>query len=281
MSSGIPDKQNCCGVRKFLCVPDNRPTRIILWLVAIAIVSFVIGFGILAATGGFSSGTVHVNSPFTQTAWSTSNTTQFPLDGATSGNVSITMGAGEMTLNGGAADKDLMEISVFSKASEWQPEVSSTLNNSVKTVRITDKGHTGKAWFAVDSPNRWEIRLSDQVPVAADVRIGAGDCRLVLGTLNLTSLNVHAGAGDTEIDFSRYHGGRFDAAIMHGIGDLTLRVPGSGNTRITIDQGVGDIAGSGFSMNNGAYVTAGFNPALPVNEIIVKQGVGDLRLEMV
>ncbi len=281
MSAEKPKEEKRCRVGAFLCVPDTRPTRIILWLVAIAIVSFVIGFGILAASGAFSSGAGHATTPFSKTAWILSNTTEFPLDGATAGNVSVNMGAGEITLNGGAADNDLLEVTVFSKAPEWQPEYSSSLEGLVKTVRITDKGHTGKAWFAVDSTNRWEIRLADRVPVAADVRIGAGDCRLVLGTLNLTSLDVHAGAGDTVIDFNGYHGGRFDAVIMHGIGDLTLRIPASGNFRITVVQGVGDIAGTGFILNNGAYTPVGFNPALPVNEIFVKQGVGVLRLEMV
>jgi hypothetical protein len=280
MISDIPKDGKKCSIR---CIPfgsGTTPQRVILWLAAIAIVSFAVGFGILAVSGFFSSGAAQSNSPFTHTAWITSNTTEFPLDGAASGNISVTMGAGEISLMGGAQARDLMEITVFSGAPEWQPEVSSFINDTVKTIRITDKGHAGKAWFAVDSPNRWEIRLADQVPVTADVRIGAGDCRLILGTLNLTYLRVHAGAGDTEIDFSRYHGGRFDAEITHGIGDLTLRVPASGNTRIMLDQGVGDITGSGYKLSNGAYVTAGFNPALPVNEIAVKQGVGDVRLEM-
>lgn len=281
MSADQPKEEKRCKIGVFLCVPDTRPTRIILWLVAIAIVSFVIGFGILAASGAFSPVTGHANSPFSKTAWILSNTTEFPLDGATAGNVSMNMGAGEITLNGGSADNDMMEVTVFSKAPEWQPEYSSSLVGSVRTVRITDKGHTGKALFAVDSPNRWEIRLADRIPVAAEVRISAGDCRLVLGTLNLTSLDVHAGAGDTVIDFSGYNGGRFDASIMHGIGDLTLRIPASGNFRITVVQGVGDIAGTGFILSNGAYTQVGFNPALPVNEIFIKQGVGDLRLEMV
>jgi hypothetical protein len=269
------------GVR---CPPfgsGTTPVRLVLWLVAIAIVSFAIGGSILLVSGDFSSGAAHPKSPFAHTASITSNTTDFPLDGARSGNISVTMGAGEITLTGGARDPVLMEASVFSQSPEWQPDFLSVLDNSTKTVRMTDKGHTGKAWFPMDSPNSWEIRLTDAVPVALDVKIGAGDCRLNLGTINLTSLTVHAGAGDTEIDFSRYHGGRFDAIIMQGIGDLSLRLPASGNTRIMLDQGVGDIAGSGYQMNNGAYVTPGFNPALPVNEITVKQGVGDVRLEMV
>jgi len=281
MSADMPNDGKKYCIKGFLSGSGTTPTRIILWLVAIAVVSFAIGFGILAVSGGFSPGTAHPNSPFTHTAWIASNTTDFPLDGATSGNISVTMGAGEITLNGGARDNILMEATVFSKSPEWQPDFSSALDNTTKTVRMTDKGHTGKAWFAVDSPNSWEIRLTDNVPVSLDVNIGAGDCQLNLGSVNLHNLNVHSGAGDTGIDLGRYRGGRFDATITKGIGDLTLKVPGSGNTRITVHQGVGDITGSGFTQNNGAYVTPGFNPALPVNEIAVKQGVGSVLLEMV
>ncbi len=191
------------------------------------------------------------------------------------------MGAGEITINGGGPEPVMMEATTFSKAPEWQPDFSSYLDNSTKNIRMTDKGHTGKTWFAADSPNRWEIRITDNIPVALDVNIGAGDCRLNLGTINLTYLNVHSGAGDTEINLDRYRGGKFDATIMNDIGDLTLRVPRTGNTRITVQQGVGDITGSGFTLNNGVYVTEDYNPALPVNEITVKQGVGTFSLHMV
>lgn len=281
MTPDQPEEEKKYCLHGVLTLSGINPTRVILWLVAIAIVSFAIGFGILAVSGVFSPGTSHPNSPFIQTAWVTPNTIDIPLDGAASGNISIIMGAGKVALDSGTPENLLMEATVFSKAPEWQPTLSSTLEETTKTVRMTDKGHTGKAWFAVHSPNSWEIRITDRVPVVLNVNIGAGDCKVNAGSINLTYLNVHSGAGDTEIDLGRYHGGRFDAAITSGIGDLTLKVPRSGNTRITVHQGVGDISGSGFTLNNGAYVTPGFNPALPVNEIAVKQGVGSFILEMV
>lgn len=281
MSPEIPKDEKNYRVKGIACGSVTLPIRVILWLIAIALVSFTTGFGILVVSGSISSAPDSANSPFVRTAWITPNTTDFLVDGATSGNISVTMGAGEITINGGVPEPVMMEATTFLKAAEWQPDFSSSLDNSAKNIRMTDKGHTGTTWFPADSPNIWEIRITDYVPVALDVNIGAGDCCLNLGTMNLTRLNVHSGAGDTEINLVGYRGGKFDAAIVNGIGDLTLRIPRSGNTRITVHQGVGDITGSGFTLNNGAYVTAGYNPALPVNEITVKQGVGTFSLHMV
>ena len=83
------------------------------------------------------------------------------------------------------------------------------------------------------------------------------------------------------IDLTGYHGGRYDAAIHNGVGDLTLRIPRRSNTRILMHHGVGDITTSGVVQTDETYTTAGFNPALPVSEIAIKQGVGSIRLEAV
>jgi hypothetical protein len=258
-------------------------TRVILWLLAITIVSFVIGLGILAVSGSLPTTSENKVSPFRQTAMFTPATTTLPLDGATSGDIRITLGAGELTLQGGAPKDRLMEANVFSKTAEMQPDFSQVMNNSQKTVTMTEPAHKKKEWFALHSPdswsNNWDIRLNDNVPVAVNVNVGAGHSQLVLGSLNLDSLVVNNGVGDTEIDFGGYHGGPFQAEIHNGVGDLTLRIPRGSNTRILIHHGVGDITMNGFEQNDEKYTTAGFSPALPVNEIIVRQGVGSIQLE--
>jgi hypothetical protein len=256
-------------------------TRIILWLLAITIASFVIGFALLAVSGDLplSSDTTHA--PFRHTGLAPPNTTSIPSEGATGGDVKITLGAGDLTLQGDSPDNALMEATVFSTAAEWQPELVQTVNGSRKTVTLTEKGHRGKEWFAVDSPNSWEIRMNDRIPVRLDVNVGAGDSDLTLGSLNLETLAVHTGAGDTTVDLSGYHGGRFDAVVKNGVGDLTLRIPKESNTRILVHHGVGDVTGNGFTGNDGTFTTTRFNSSLAVNEITLNQGVGSIILEAV
>jgi hypothetical protein len=260
-------------------------TKVILWLIAITIVSFAIGFGILALSGDFPPGAEQKAGPFKNTVLGSPNTTAFSLDRASYGDVRILLGAGDLTLQGGAPAGRLMEATVYSKRPELQPDYTEIMNSSVKTVTMTETGHKKKDWFAINSPdswaNTWDIRIGEEVPVAVSVNAGAGDCELVLGAINLTSLTVNTGAGDTTIDLAGYHGGRFDSVINHGVGDLTLRIPLGSNTRILMHHGVGDITARGFEQNDETYTAAGFNPTLPVNEISLNQGVGSIQLEAV
>ncbi|MFA4860487.1 toast rack family protein [Methanoregula sp.] len=267
--------------QRFLAWSKINPARLVMWLVAITIVSFALGFLILALSGGFPPAAGEPFSLFRNSGIHAPGSTVIMSDGAGRGDVTVTLGAGKLDLLGGAPAGAFMEATVFSKAPEWQPDITRNLNGSSLHVAITEKGHTAKEWFAVDSPNHWEIRLDDTIPLDLDVNVGAGDSRLNLGTLNLTTLSVNNGAGDIRIDLGSYHGSRFDAEIVNGVGDVTLLVPRYSNTRIEISRGVGDLTGSGLIRENDSFTTAGYTPALPLNTIRVKQGVGSILVEAV
>jgi hypothetical protein len=260
-------------------------TRVILWLIAISIVSFVIGFGILAVSGDLPFGSENRVSTFRQTAILTPVKSTIPLDGANSGDIRITLSAGELTLQGGASKEQLMETNVFSSAAETLPVFTQTWNNSQKTVDMTEPVHEKKGLFPLHPQsgwaNNWDIKLNEDVPINVNVDVGAGHTRLVLGSLNLSSLVINSGAGNTEIDLGMYHSGPFLAEIHNGVGELTLRIPRGSNTRIFVHNGVGDITTNGLVQNDEMYATAGFSPALPVNEIVIRQGVGSIQLEAV
>jgi hypothetical protein len=260
-------------------------TKVILWLIAITVVSFTIGFGILAFTGHFPPGSEQKATPFKNTVLGPSNTTVFPLDGASSGEVRILLGAGDLTLDGGAKDGRLMEATVSSGLPEMQPDYSAGMNGSVRTVAMTETGHRKKDWVMFHAPeswaNTWDVRLSDEVPVALVINVGTGESVITLGTTNLTSLTVNNGAGETTIDLTGYHGRQYNAQVHSGVGDLSMRIDRNSNTRIVMHNGVGDIDTRGIVQTDDHYTTAGFNPALPVNEITLTQGVGSIQLEAV
>jgi hypothetical protein len=260
-------------------------TRVILWLAAITIVSFAIGFGILALSGGFSPGQEPAASPFNKTAFRSANTTAIPRDDAPSGEIRIVLGTGDLTVRGGAPEDSLIEALVYAGSPAMQPEYTVSMNGSAKRVAMTETGHKKKDWVFANAPqswdNTWDVRLNDVIPFAVAVNAGAGDCTILLGETNLTSLAVNTGAGDTTVDLDGYRGSPFSAVIHNGVGDLTLRVPKAGNAKIRLHQGVGDVEADGLAQTDEYYTTAGFNPALPVTEITITQGVGSIELEAV
>lgn len=282
-----PEKQDhdrlayCVGS---LTLSGLTMTKVILWLIAITIVSFTVGFGILALSGDFPPGPEQEASPFRNTALDSSNATFFMPDNASSGEVRILLGAGDLTLGGGAEEGRLMEARVAFRRPELQPDYAESQNGSVKTVAMTETGRR-KDWLFAHSfdsrPNTWDVRLSENVPVALTVNVGAGESVLTLGRTNLTTLAVNNGAGDTTIDLTGYHGGQYDASVHSGVGELTVRIDKRSNTRIVIHNGIGEIDASGIVQTDDHYITAGFNPSLPVNEISITQGVGSIQLEAV
>lgn len=253
-------------------------TRIILWILAITIVSFILGLGILALSGGLSLDTGQRMSPFTTAGITVKNTTGVLLDGAGSGDVQISLGAGELTVIGGAPAGTLLEATVRSGDPGLQPDYHLSGNETKKVLVMKDTGQKTRRWMEVHSPNTWNIQLAGDVPLDLAVRLGAGDMRLDISSLNLTTLVVSTGAGETEIDLGGYKGGRFSARLDNGVGDITLRVPRQSNTRISAHQGVGDIENRGLVQQDDFYTTVMYNPAYPVNEILIEQGVGDIRL---
>jgi hypothetical protein len=257
-------------------------SRVILWLIAIAIVSFFMGFVTLAMTGGFSPPNERWLANPEKNTSSESTYGFLTPDGAQSADVFISMGAGDLTVQGGADEKNLMESTISTSNPAWRPAIDYSINNSHGNLRITQKDHAEKMMFPGTLLNRWDIRFNDEIPLSLDVNTGVGDSKLNIGTLNLTALHVKMGTGDQIVDFSGYSRDGLDTEITCGVGDLTVRVPRGMNSRITVDNGIGDISADGFVKKDGVYRVSGSPYTVTsTTNIHVKQGVGSITLEAV
>lgn len=256
-------------------------SRVILWLVAITMVSFFLGFVMLALTGGFSHPDDLSRNLDNATSPKTTYDSLTP-DGAESADIFIIMGAGDLTVSGGADKKNLVESAITTENPKDRPEITYRIDHSHGTLKITQNEHTGNVMFPGTLQNRWDIQLNDEIPLSLDVKTGAGNSKLNIGALNLTAVRVKMGAGDQVVDFTGSSRKGPDTEIICGVGDLTVRVPGDMNSRITVDNGVGDIEADGFVRADGIYRLRGYpdSPGAPTN-IHVKQGVGTVTLEAV
>jgi hypothetical protein len=257
-------------------------SRVILWLAAITIVSFFLGFVILAYTGGLTPlaerSLSHTES---YTPYETTSGV-FSADDARSADVFISLGAANLTVRSGADKKYLMEYNLTINNPEWRPVIIYSIDNFNGNLRITEKETERDMMFPATLVNSWDVRLNDEIPLTLEVNTGVGDSKLNVGSLNLSVLRVKMGAGNQVVDFTGYSGHLQDSEITCGVGDITVRVPKDMNSRISVDNGVGDIRVNGLVRKDGVYWVSGNpDPLTGVTNIDVKLGVGSVTLEAV
>lgn len=119
-----------------------------------------------------------------------------------------------------------------------------------------------------NSESRATVQLTRDVPMALDVRFGAGEAEMDLGGLSLRSMRLATGASDTKVSFGTPNRIPAEAVRMEA-GAASFRATGLGNTRaerFEFQGGVGE-ATLDFS---GAWDRSA--------SASVKMGIGSLRL---
>jgi len=205
-------------------------------------------------------------------------------DGAAALDLQVRVSAGELTLGGGTGDQVLMSMTTGNGNCPGPLGYSSSMDGTTKRVWIRNRHlswWSAHDWPADESAYTWDVRVSREVPVALDVKNHAGRTFLALGELNLSSLLIKNGVGETQIDLAGYRGGNFDATIKNGVGDLVLRMPEDCNLRLEIHSGIGGTNVRGFVVNGNVYTTSTIRPDAPRITCLIKQGVGSITVEAV
>lgn len=221
------------------------------------------------------------------------------LGNASSVNVEIKMGAGELDVSGGASD--LLEASFVYNVAELEPQAT----YSDGRLEISDKGvETGlRSLFDLDEfRNEWDLKFAEDVPMDLTIDLGAGRSDLALGSLALTGLDIRGGAGEVDLDLSGSQSlGRFDfdlgaggvtidlsgewqhnldARIAGGLGELSVRLPADVGVRIDVDAGLGHINASGLTRDGDMYTNDVYETSDVALRIDLSGGVGQINLDV-
>jgi uncharacterized membrane protein len=207
-----------------------------------------------------------------------SGTTAVSRDGATALDLKVRFGAGELVIGEGTDDKTLVNVTPDEGNGAI---ISGSLLPYAATKRVMIRNSHDSWWCGEGWAHAWDIRLNREVPVALDLRNGAGRTRLDLGALNLSSLSIRNGVGETRIDLSGYHGGNFDASLRTGVGSLLMRVPKDSNVTIQIKRGLGGTTVHGLMVNGDTYTTRTDRSGAPAITCWIRQGMGSVSLEAV
>lgn len=208
----------------------------------------------------------------------------------------IEMGAGELSVSGGA--DALMDADFTYNVPKWAPAVSYEVSGDRGELRVRQPEVEEIGWND-DIEYAWDLRFNDRAPLDMTVRLGAGENELALGALNLDNLEVEGGAGalrlglrgssvrDLDISLGAGEvrldlGGDWDhdvnGRIQGGIGEVTIVLPNSVNVRAQVEGGLGQVNAVGLSRSGNSYtydVAAAHTITLDITG-----GVGEINLRI-
>lgn len=189
-----------------------------------------------------------------------------PLVGDQPADVDIIFGAGRLQLEAGVADKLLSGLFQYN-VDRWAPEI--TQEGPDLTIR---QGGDQEKWGVPSGNvrNRWELELSPQVPLALNIRAGAGEGELDFTDLMVSELDVDLGAGDLVLRFDEPNLVPMDHLTLDA-GASRIELLGVGNASpemMRLQGGVGDIS---------VDLTGAWSRS---TEIIVRAGAGAVTLHL-
>jgi hypothetical protein len=200
------------------------------------------------------------------------------LENAKSARAQLKMGAGELTITGGA--DQLMEGEFSYNVADWKPKVNYDVSGDTGEL-IVKQGSAEGARLSGDARNEWNLRLNDEVPTDLVVQMGAGESDLDLDSLALTGVDLQMGAGKTTVDLTGDYAQSFDASIQGGVGEATVLLPSEVGVKAKAQGGLGKINAQGLKRVGDSYVNDAYGESDVNLSVEVQGGVGEINLEVV
>jgi hypothetical protein len=223
--------------------------------------------GILTAVLAFSACNVAPAGPTRHESKS------FDRDKADRMHVELKMGAGELNVEGGAAHQADLDFTY--NVDEWKPRVDYHSSGSTADLAVEQPSSAG---MHNNTEYHWDVRLNDALMTDVVAKLGAGQAKMTLGSLQLRDVHLEMGAGEATIDLRGRPTRSYDVRVEGGAGQATIYLPKSVGIMATATGGLGDIQTEGLVERNGRWVNAGHENDPVTLHVDVKGGVGEIRL---
>jgi hypothetical protein len=215
--------------------------------------------------------------------------------GAKSARVELRMGAGKVTVRGGASD--LMSATFSYNVPAWKPIVDYVVTNDQGRLLVREPN--GSYSFSAKYRYDWDIRLNSSILIDLEVKTGAGNANLDLSDMMvrtltvdagassavitgspkaMTSMDVKTGVGSVSIDLT---GDWKNSATVHvdgGVGSIKLVVPRNVGVTVEAKRGIGSISTPGFTKDGNTYRNAAYGSSAITLSINLNVGVGSVTI---
>jgi hypothetical protein len=200
------------------------------------------------------------------------------LEGEESARVILRMGAGELSVYGGSLN--LMDALFVYNVRGWKPQVHYDVRDARGELKVEQPSDSWKSINLGGLKYEWVITLSDQLPLDLEIEMGAGQGKLDLRDLDLTSLSVLMGAGEVTTDLRGNWTQSFAAKIKGGVGQATVLLPEEIGVRAYVKGGLGAVNTSGLTKDGEAYVNEAYASATDILTLHIEGGVGEIVLKV-
>ncbi|HEX8217820.1 MAG TPA: toast rack family protein [Chloroflexia bacterium] len=195
---------------------------------------------------------------------------------ATSATVLIDVAVGKVDLGDGS--NRLMDATFQYTNPGLKPQVTYSPNNSegsLSIVQAVDRNNLpsfgGAELYSTD------LRLSNQLPMSLNIRLGLDDANINLSNLQVEDFEMKLGAGRVTADLSGNYGRNVHARLTGGVGDFTLKVGDKMATRVTVTGNLGKVTAHRLVRDGDTYTNAA-NSANTLN-VGIEGGTGNITLE--
>jgi len=206
------------------------------------------------------------------------DTQMVALQGATRAEVGLHMNAGELRVRG--ADQEALLDASFEYSRERDRPVVEYRRFGDKGILEVRRARRNSVLFG-RIRNRWDITLSNSVPLDLDIDLGAGQSDIDLRGLKLQRVEIDMGVGEMTLDLQGPHQESFNVKIDGGVGSGKIFLPSEVGVRVKVDGGIGSVEAHGLTKQGGSYVNEVYGKSAVVIEVEVDAGIGslDLRVE--
>jgi hypothetical protein len=196
------------------------------------------------------------------------------IQGAKSVRASIDMGAGELTLSGGATH--LLDADFDYRTSSGSPQVDYHVSGSAGDLEVSQTD--SDSHFSTTSDNHWTLRFASGVPVELKVNMGAGRGNLRLRDVALTRLSMNLGAGQADVDLTGDRKADLTADIEGGVGEANIRLPKNVGVIVNASGGIGTIDAHGLKHDGDEYTNEAYGKSPVTIHLKVEGGIGRIGL---
>ena len=202
------------------------------------------------------------------------DTVHLDLGKAETARVEIHMDAGELRVKSGTPK--LLDADFVYNLPEWKPLVDYRDAPAAGVLTISQPGSASHLFGRTEYT--WDLNMNSQRPTDFSTHMGAGKADLVLGQMNLRSVEIHVGAGELKLDLRGEPRRDYSVQVHGGVGEATVYLPKDTGISATAAGGIGEISATGLEKREGVWINPERLNAPVTVHLDVKGGVGQIRL---